>query len=305
MSEKKKRILISGASGLIGSAMRRAVQERGMDVTALVRRHRDVVGGTIYWNPSQPDGAIHPMGLEGFEGVLHLSGAGVARRWTQSYKREIVESRVDSTRALCEALAQVRQPPRVLVCASAIGIYGDRGEEVLTESSAPGTGFLAETCMAWEKAADKARAAGIRVVHARFGVVLSGKGGAMKKMLPAFRLGLGGTLGSGQQWMSWISIRDAVQALLFLMEAEDQAGAFNLTAPQPVRNAEFTRALAGAVHRPAWFSMPAGALRLAFGARMANETLLASTRVQPERLRGAGFRFEDEELGAALRSLLR
>lgn len=305
MSEKKKRILISGASGLIGSAMRGALQERGMDVTALVRRHRDVVGGTVYWNPSKADGAIHPMGLESFDGVIHLNGAGVARRWTQSYRREIVESRVGSTRALCEALAQVRHPPRVLVCASAIGIYGDRGEEVLTESSAPGTGFLAETCMAWEKAADKARAAGIRVVHARFSVVLSEKGGALKKMLPAFRLGLGGTLGSGQQWMSWISIRDAVQALLFLMDAEDQAGAFNLTAPQPVRNTDFTRGLAGAMHRPAWLGMPAGALRLVFGAPMANGTLLASARVQPERLRGAGFRFEDEELGAALRSLLR
>ncbi|HEY1808244.1 MAG TPA: TIGR01777 family oxidoreductase [Acidobacteriaceae bacterium] len=276
-----------------------------MDVTALVRRHRDVVGGTIYWNPSKTDGAIHPVGLEGFDAVVHLNGACVARRWTQSYRREIVESRVGSTRALCEALAQVRHPPRVLVCASAIGIYGDRGEEVLTESSASGTGFLAETCMAWEKAADKARGAGIRVVHARFGVVLSGKGGALKTMLRPFRLGLGGKLGSGQQWMSWISVRDAVRALLFLMDEEGQAGAFNLTAPQPERNVDFTSALAGAVHRPAWFTAPAGVLRLALGARMANETLLASARVQPERLRGAGFRFEDEELGAALRSLLR
>ncbi|HZZ38768.1 MAG TPA: TIGR01777 family oxidoreductase [Acidobacteriaceae bacterium] len=304
MSEKKKRILISGASGLIGSAMRRAAQERAIDITTLVRHHREVVGGTIYWNPSTADAAIHPMGLEGFDVVVHLSGANIARRWTEDYKREIVSSRVGSTRALCEALAQVHRPPRVLVCASAIGIYGDRGEDVLTEASAPGTGFLAETCVAWEKAADKARAAGIRVVHARFGVVLGRKGGALKKMLPAFRLGAGGKLGSGQQWMSWISIRDAVRALLFLMEGEDRAGAFNLTAPQPVTNAEFTEKLAAAVHRPAWLGVPAGALRMAFGAQMANQTLLASARVQPQRLEEAGFRFEDEELGAALRALL-
>jgi uncharacterized protein len=304
MSEKKKRILISGASGLIGSAMRRAAQERGVDVTTLVRHHRDVVGGTIYWNPSRPDAAIHPMGVEGFDAVLHLSGANVARRWTEKYRREIVISRVGSTQALCEALAQVRHPPRVLVCASAIGIYGSRGDEVLTEASAPGTGFLAETCVAWEQAADKARAAGIRVVHARFGVVLSRKGGALRMMLPAFRLGLGGKLGSGQQWMSWISIRDAVRALLFLMESDDQAGPFNFTAPQPVTNAEFTRRLGAALHRPEWWSVPSGVLRMAFGASMANETLLASERVLPQRLQEAGFRFEDEDLGAALRALL-
>jgi len=305
MSEKKKRILISGASGLIGSAMRHSVQEHGMDATTLVRRHREVVGGTIYWNPSRPDAAIHPMGVEGFDIVLHLSGANVGRRWTKEYRKEIAVSRVGSTRALCQALAQVRQPPRVLVVASAIGIYGDRGDEVLTEASAPGSGFLAETCVAWEKAADQARAAGIRVVHARFGVVLSRRGGALKTMLPVFRAGLGGRLGSGRQWMSWIGIRDLVRALLFLMDRDDLAGPFNITSPQPVTNAEFTRSLAAALHRPAWMGVPAGVLRTAFGAAMANETLLASIRVQPERLRAAGFRFDDEELGAALRALLR
>jgi hypothetical protein len=303
MSEKKKRILISGASGLIGSAMRHAAQERGMDATTLVRQSREVVGGTIYWKPSSQDGAIHPMGLEGFDAVLHLSGANVARRWTEKYKQEIVVSRVGSTRALCQALAQVHQPPRVLVCASAVGIYGDRGDEVLTEASVPGSGFLAETCVAWEKAADRARAAGIRVVHARFGVVLSRRGGALGKMLPPFRLGVGGKLGSGQQWMSWITIRDAVRALLFLMENDDLAGPFNLTAPQPVTNADFTHALAAAVHRPAWLGVPAAALRMAFGAAMANQTLLASIRVHPERLEQAAFHFEDQDLAAALGAL--
>lgn len=305
MSEKRKRILISGASGLIGSAMRQAAQEHGWDATTLVRHHREVVGGTLYWNPSKPDTAIHPMGLEGFDGAIHLSGANVAHRWTSAYRREMVVSRVGSTRALCDALAQVRRPPQVLVCASAIGIYGDRGDEILTEASAPGTGFLAETCVAWEQAAEKARTAGIRVAHARFGVVLSRKGGALKKMLPPFRLGLGGRLGSGRQWMSWISIRDTVRALLFLLEREDLAGPFNLTSPHPVTNAGFTRELGAAVHRPAWFGTPAGVLRLAFGAEMANEALLASSRVQPERLEAAGFRFEDPELGPALRALLR
>lgn len=305
MSDRKKRILISGASGLIGSALRRACQERGAEVTALVRHHQKVVGGTVYCNPSKPDSAIHPLGLEGFEAIVHLGGANVARRWTESYKREIVVSRVGSTRALCRALAQVRKPPRVLVCASAIGIYGGRGDEVLAESSAPGTGFLAETCLAWEDAAEAARAAGIRVVHARFGVVLSRWGGALKKMLPPFHLGLGGRMGSGQQWMSWIGIRDAVRALLFLMDRDDLSGPFNLTAPQPVTNADFTRMLGKVVHRPAWLSLPAGLLRMAFGASMANETLLASARVLPSRLSEAGFRFEDEELEATLRALLR
>lgn len=305
MSEAKKRILITGASGLIGSAMRRAAQERGMEVISLVRRHREVRGGTLYWNPGKPDAAIHPLGLEGLDAVFHFSGANVARRWTDAYRREIVESRVGSTRALCDALLQVRQKPRVLICASAVGIYGDCGDEVLTEASAAGTGFLAETCVAWEGAAEKARHAGIRVVHARFGVVLSRDGGALKKMLPAFRLGLGGKMGSGRQWMSWISVHDGVRALLLLMERDDLAGPFNLTATQPVRNADFARALGTAVHRAVWLSVPAGALRLALGATMANETVLSSTRVQPKRLEGAGFQFEEGELGAALRALLR
>lgn len=301
--EAKKRILVSGASGLIGSAVRREAQERGLQVTALVRHHREVVGGTLYWNPEKADAAVHPMGLEGCDAVIHLSGANVARRWTNEYRGKIVSSRVGSTQALCHALAQVRERPRVLVCASAIGLYGDRGDEVLTEASPPGSGFLAGTCVAWERAADKARKAGIRVVHARFGVVLSRSGGALKKMLPVFRLGLGGQLGDGRQWMSWISLRDAVRALFFLMESEDLQDAFNLTAPQPVTNAAFTETLAAAVHRRSRLRVPAGVLRVGFGA-MAEQTMLSSIRAVPERLRGAGFRFEDEELGAALRALL-
>jgi uncharacterized protein (TIGR01777 family) len=304
MGKATQRILLSGASGLIGSALRGAAREQAMEVTALVRRHRLVGPGAIYWNPAKPESTVHPVGLEGFDAVVHLSGANVARRWTQEYRREIVESRVTSTRMLCESLAQVRRRPRVLLCASAVGIYGDRGDDVLTEESPEGTGFLAETCSAWEEAAKKAGALGIRVVHLRFGVVLSRKGGALGKMLPAFRCGLGGRLGSGRQWMSWISVRDLVRATIFLMGNEGLAGAFNLTAPNPVTNATLTTALAAAVHRPALLPVPAAMLRMVFG-EMANETLLASQRVLPYRLVDAGFRFEDEEIGKALRALKR
>jgi uncharacterized protein (TIGR01777 family) len=304
MVKPLRRILLSGSSGLIGSALRGAAREQGMEVTALVRRHRLVGPGAVYWNPAKPEATVHAVELEGFDAVVHLSGANVARRWTEEYRREIVESRVTSTRMLCESLAQVRRRPRVLLCASAVGIYGDCGDEVLTEESPEGTGFLADTCTAWEAAAKNACALGIRVVHLRLGVVLSRKGGALGKMLPAFRLGLGGRLGSGRQWMSWISVRDLVRAAMFLMEREELAGAFNLTAPNPVTNATFVMALAAAVHRPALLPVPAGMLRMIFG-EMADETMLASQRVLPQRLAGAGFRFEDEEIGTVFRALLR
>ena len=300
MGKSGRRILISGGSGLLGRAVQREGHERAIEVTTLVRHHRQVQGGAIYWNPQT---GVHPMALEGFDAIVHLSGATVARRWTKKYRREIVDSRVGTTRALCDALANVRQRPRVLVCASAVGIYGDRGDEELTEESAAGTGFLAETCKAWEAAGDRASEAGVRVVHVRFGVVLSREGGALDKMLPAFRMGLGGRLGSGRQWMSWIALRDAVRAMFFLMERDDLVGAFNATAPRPVTNAEFTRGLGEAVHRPALLPVPAAALRLIFGA-MADEALLASQRALPMRLADAGFVFDEPEMGSALRALL-
>ncbi len=243
------------------------------------------------------------MELEGFDAIIHLSGANIAQRWSAEYKQEIVTSRVASTQALCEALAGVQRRPRVLLCASATGIYGDRGDEILTEESEAGSGFLAETCKAWEQATKRAGDLGIRVVHLRFGVVLSREGGALKKMLPAFRWGLGGRLGSGRQWMSWISLRDVVRAIFFLMEREDLAGAFNLTAPNPVTNATFTKQLGDALHRPAVMPIPVAALRLLFG-EMADATLIASTRVLPQRLDAAGFRFEDSEIGPTLHALL-
>jgi hypothetical protein len=226
-----------------------------------------------------------------------------AGRWTEKYKREIVSSRVQSTLALAKALAQLRPLPQVMVCASAIGIFGDRGDEVLTDESPPGTGFLAETCVAWESAARVAEDAGIRVVHARFGVVLSSNGGALRKLLSLFRLGLGGNLGDGRAWMPWLTLRDAVGILRYCVDREELRGPINTVAPNPVTNAEFTRALGSAVHRPAIMPVPAFALRLAIG-EMADQALLASARVVPAKLIGAGYRFADPELAPALRSLV-
>jgi uncharacterized protein (TIGR01777 family) len=298
-----RRILISGASGLIGSAVREAAHEGDIEVHTLVRRHRDVRGRAIYWNPGGANQGVHPAAFEGLDAVVHLNGATVARRWSRQYREKIFSSRVQTTRVLCEVLGKVRRPPSVLLCASAVGIYGDRGAEVLSEESSPGSGFLAETCQAWEAATQPARDLGIRVVNLRLGVVLSRRGGALGKMRPVFQLGLGGQLGNGRQWTSWITERDVVRAIWFLMERQDLSGAFNLAAPQPVTNAEFTQALASAVHRPALLPVPAFVLRLAFGA-MAQQTLLVSQRVLPKRLEVAGFQFEDAEIGAALRALL-
>jgi uncharacterized protein len=304
MDKQAKRILVSGASGLIGSAFLRAASSESADVVRLVRGDRASGPGVICWNPNEPKNAVHPMALEDFDAVVHLSGANVAHRWTRKYREEIVASRVGSTQALCETLAQVHRRPGVLLCASAVGFYGDRGDEVLSEQSSAGSGFLAETCRAWEAATKAAGEAGIRVVHLRFGVVLDRHRGAFMKMLTAFRMGLGGTLGSGRQWMSWISLPDALRAMLFLMDNEELSGPFNFTSPNPVTNRAFTRALAQTVRRPALLPVPAAALRLAFGA-MADEMLLASCRAVPKRLQQAGFRFEDPEIEPALAALLR
>jgi uncharacterized protein len=304
MQKQGPRILISGASGLIGSTLLRAARGESAEVVRLARGFREAEPGVVYWNLRKPQAAVHPMALEGFDAVVHLCGANIARRWTSEYRKEIVASRVESTRVLCDALLLLRRPPRVLLCASAVGIYGDRGDEILNEESAPGSGFLAETCVAWEAATRAACEAGIRVARMRFGVVLDPRGGALKKMLTAFRVGLGGKLGSGRQWMSWISLRDAVRAMLFLMEREDIGGALNMTAPNPVTNRTFTRALARAVRRPAILPVPSAALRLAYG-DLADEGLLASCRAVPAKLEQAGFSFNDSEIGPTLAALLR
>lgn len=283
-------ILLSGASGLLGTALRTDLERDDISVVRLVR-HAPASVNELAWNP-QASHPIHELdALEGLTAAIHLSGANVAgRRWTSAYRREITASRVESTHALATALAGLRNPPRTLLVASATGIYGDRGDEVLTEDSAPGKGFLADVCHLWEEAAAPAVKAGIRVVHLRFSVVLARGGGALAKMEPLFRYGLGGKLGTGRQWMSWIALDDALAAIRFLLHHADMAGPVNITSPEPVTNAAFTQALAKSLHRPALLPAPAFALKLAFG-QMAKETLLASTRVVPKRLIDAGFPF--------------
>jgi uncharacterized protein (TIGR01777 family) len=297
------KVLISGASGMLGVALRRELAGRGTPVVQLVRR-APAGENELAWNPrAQP--AIDPSLLEGCLAAIHLSGASVAgHRWTEAYKRELFSSRVDSTRAVAGLLAGLHTPPQTLIVASAIGIYGDRGDEMLDESSAPGAGFLADVCRAWEEAARPAEEAGIRVVHARFGVVLGNGPGALAKMLPVFRLGLGGRLGSGRQWMSWVSLDDTTGAILFALENRKLVGPVNFTAPNPVTNAGFTRALAKQLRRPAILPAPAFALRIALG-EMADEALLASARVEPRALLTAGFRFVHPTLPEALAAALR
>lgn len=297
------RCLLSGSSGMLGTALRRALAARSMPLLQLVRRV-PAADSEVQWNPAQSPAIADSAALEGCAAAIHLSGASVAGgRWTAAYRREMTNSRVDSTRALATLLAGLRNPPQALLVASAIGIYGNRGDELLNEDSALGKGFLAGLCAQWEAAAQPAVEAGIRVVHLRFGVVLGPGKGALAQMLPLFRLGLGGTLGNGRQWMSWISLADAVSAMLFALETPSLAGALNLTAPHPVTNAQFTTALARQLRRPAFLPAPAFALRLALG-QMADEALLASARVVPGRLLHAGFRFEHDTVEKALAAAL-
>jgi hypothetical protein len=298
MTTSSPAILLSGASGMLGSALRQSLAARSMSVLQLVRRPPDQPS-ELEWDPSTPQPISDAERLENLSAAIHLSGAGVAaHRWTPAYKREMTASRVHSTRALAATLAGLRRPPQTLLVASATGIYGDRGAELLDESSASGSGFLADLCRQWEGAAQPALAAGIRVIHLRFGVVL-GPGGALARMVPIFRIGLGGPLGSGRQYMSWISLPDAVAAILFALETPSLAGPVNFVAPNPVTNAEFTRALARQLHRPAFFPAPALALRLAFG-QMAREALLAGARVQPAKLLAVGFTFAHPTIERAL-----
>jgi uncharacterized protein (TIGR01777 family) len=299
MEKAAGRFLLSGASGMLGTALREALTQRKADVLQLVRRKP--AGPTeLLWDPTATVPISSAERLEGLTAAIHLGGANVgAQRWTPSYLREMTASRVQSTHALATALAGLRRPPSALLVASAIGIYGNRGDEILDERSNPGSGILPRLCRAWEAAAEPARQGGIRVVHLRFGVVLDPNGGAMAKMLPPFRLGLGGRLGSGKQWMSWIGLADLVAAVLFALDEPSLTGPVNLTSPQPVTNAEFTRALAGQLHRPAVLPVPAFALRLALGP-MADEALLASARALPQKLSGAGFRFAQATVEEAL-----
>ena len=296
------RILISGASGLMGGALTHALRENGHAVARLVRPSGRAEQDDVRWDPGAA--SIDIAAMQGVEAVVHLSGASIAgARWNSVRKAELRSSRVDTTRVLVDALTHLHERPRVLVCASAIGYYGDRGDEVLVESSACGTDFLALLARDWEAEAMRAEHAGIRTVRLRFGVILASQGGALPKMLAPVRWGLGGRLGSGRQWMSWVVLQDAVAVAQSAILDERYSEAINVVAPNPVRNAEFTRVAAGILDRPAIFPAPAFALRLALG-EMAQPLLLASERVRPARLGELGYSFHFESIEAALVRLL-
>lgn len=293
------KILVSGSSGLIGAALVPALQSNGYEVVRLVRGAS--ASGRVGWDPARP---LAPESVSGFEVIIHLAGESIVGRWTEAKKRRIRESRVQGTRALAAALAKAPQPPRLLISASAIGYYGNRGEETLREDSSSGDGFLPEVCREWEAAAEPASKAGIRAVQMRFGVVLSALGGALQKMLLPFRMGVGGKVGNGRQWMSWIAIDDLVGAIQHVIKTDTLRGPVNGVGPGPVRNAEFTRTLASVLSRPAIFPMPGFAARLAFG-QMADELLLASQRVEPAKLMASGYVFQKPELSTALEDILK
>lgn len=294
-------VLVTGASGFVGSALVPVLTTGGHTVMRLVRSTPRPGLGEIPWDPATR--SIATPALEGFDAVVHLAGENIAQRWSAEKKARIRDSRVRGTQLLCDALAQLVKPPQVLLCASAIGYYGDRGETTVREESAPGTGFLAEVCQAWEAAAAPAVQRGIRVVYLRLGVVLSSAGGALAKMLTPFRLGVGGVVGSGTQYMSWITLDDVLGALQHALLTEALHGPVNVVAPQPVTNRAFTSALGKVLGRPTRLPMPAFAARLAFG-EMADALLLASTRVVPTRLLASHYTFRYPELEGALRHLL-
>jgi hypothetical protein len=286
---------------MIGSALRSFLGGGGHQVRRLLRSPSGAPN-TTSWNPV--DGSFAPGAFDGIDGVIHLAGESIAGgRWNAARKARIRESRVRGTRALCEALARLESPPKVLVAASAIGFYGSRGDDVLDETSAPGTGFLPEVCQAWEEATAPARERGIRVVHLRTGIVLSSSGGALPQMLPPFKLGVGGVLGSGDQYMSWIALDDMLGIALHALTDESIEGPVNAVAPQAVTNREFTKALGAVLHRPTVFPVPAFAIRLLFG-EMGDALLLEGARVDPAVLRATNYEFAYPQLEGALRHVL-
>ncbi len=294
------RVGITGASGLIGGALSAHLRSNGHTVNPIVRRVPRA--GEIRWDPS--GGGLDPTDIAGVDALVHLAGAGIGdKRWTDTYRREILESRVTGTTVLAEAIAATAGGPRILLSGSAIGIYGDRGDETLDEQSGRGTGFLSDVCTAWEAATTAAEAAGVRVVHLRTGIVLSASGGALKKMLPLFKLGVGGRFGNGQQWQSWISLNDEVRAVEHLLTSS-LSGPVNLTAPNPVTNREFAKQLAGALHRPSFVPVPAFGPKLLLGSAMADSLLFEGQRVLPKALLSDGFRFEHADLSDAFTAIL-
>ncbi|MBI3405944.1 MAG: TIGR01777 family protein [Acidobacteria bacterium] len=299
------RVLISGSSGLVGTALMEALTKAGHSAHRLVRPvHRTNFPdpGDVSWD--SVSGTIDKAAAEGSDAVVHLAGASIAAgRWSEARKHELRSSRVDATRSLVSCFEKVSRKPGVLISASAIGFYGSRGEEGLTEQSAPGADFLGILCRQWEGEAARAEELGIRTVMLRFGIILSPNGGALAKMLTPFKLGLGGRLGSGKQWMSWLTLPEVVSMIRFAIDTHGLSGPVNAVSPNPARNSDFTKALAAAVHRPAIFPAPPFALRLALG-EMADALLLSSQRVLPTRLQSSGYRFLHPELSAAFRAVL-
>jgi uncharacterized protein len=295
------RVLISGASGFLGTALARQLRQFGHQSIALVRRQPR--GTDVQWDPEQ---SLDPAKLAGCDAVVHLAGKNIAGRWTEEFKRALLDSRVTGTRTLATAAGESFHrtgQPRVFVSASGVGYYGERGDELLTEESSAGMGFLGEVCREWEAATSPARDAGVRVVCLRIGVVLARHGGALKPLLLPFKLGLGGRIGSGEQYWSWAAIDDVIGAMIFALEDESLRGPVNAVAPEPVRNEEFVRALGRALHRPTIFPLPEFAVRGMLG-EMGQELLLTSTRVAPQKLQNAGYLFHFEQLEGALRAIL-
>lgn len=297
------RILLTGSHGLVGSALTPALVGDGHEVRPLVRYATGYGSHDIEWSPERY--SIAMSRIEGFDAVVHLAGESIAEgRWTDEKKQRIRDSRIQGTRLLAESLPTLKQPPKVFLCASAIGYYGNRGDEVLTEESAPGNDFLSRVCIEWEEATREAAEKGIRTANMRFGIILDKKGGALGKMLPPFRMGIGGRIGDGKQWMSWIALDDVVNAIRHALNTETLSGPVNYVTPNPVRNSEFTKTLGRALSRPTLFPIPAFGVRLAFG-EMADALLLSSQRVQPTKLTASSFEFSYPTLAAALTHILK
>ncbi|MXZ13579.1 MAG: TIGR01777 family protein [Candidatus Dadabacteria bacterium] len=295
------KILISGSSGTVGTHLLRVLSSDSSDIWRLVRS-RTEGENLIFWDP-EGGHVDDPSLLEGFDAVVHLSGENIVCRWTEKKKNSIRRSRVLSTRYLVSLFSRLQDPPKTFICASAVGYYGDRGEERLTERSEVGSGFLPDTCLEWENEANRASDLGVRVINLRMGVVLSPEGGMLSSLLLPFKMGLGGVIGSGDQYLSWISIEDLSRIIVYLLGREEVRGPVNAVSPNPVTNREFTTALATVLRRPAWFAIPAFAVRLFFG-EMGRSTMLAGSMVFPEKLLSSGYEFLHKDLGPTLEDVV-
>jgi len=303
MDGMNMKILITGASGLIGTALQKSFAEKGFEMF-LAARSKPKKSNEIQWDTEKGFADEDLPRLDALDAIVHLAGENIAGRWTDEKKRRLMESRVDGTKNIVETIGKLKNKPKVLLNASAIGVYGDRADEILTETSAAGDSFLAEIGKNWEAEAVKAENFGVRVVRLRIGIVLAKDGGALAQMITPFKFGLGGTIGSGKQWMSWIALEDVVRIVNFALENENLSGAINVVAPNPATNEEFTDTLGATLHRPTFLPLPAFAVNLAFG-EMGNALLLDSTRVVPKRLEEAGFKFDFPDLKAALEQAIK